>query len=102
MLVSSTILIALILTSPDPRGIILIPFFPLGLFTYIFGEKSGPNEYKNLSYLGYFVYLIIIPMILAISNRQWFYFGLGILAAILIMNVAGCHILIKGLGQSLH
>jgi hypothetical protein len=79
--------VALVVTAPDPRAIVLLPMFPMGLAA-LFGAKGVQPSFLIL---GWFPYLLHAVISLACSKRLWFYLLYAILIVALICNVAGCH-----------
>ena len=85
--------------------LIFAPLFPLGL---AFGvrdliEHFRPNtKFENLKSLGealfvasYAVYIVIFVVFCSIRKWKWYWVTCTILACLLLLNISGCHELLK-------
>jgi hypothetical protein len=89
--------IALIVTSPAPRAVTLLPFFPVGLFAL--GGLKGAEYW--LVAVGWGVYLLHGIATFACRKRVAFYALYCVLILLLLFNVAGCKKILHGL-SSIH
>ena len=73
--------------------LVFFPFFPLGLFSLLHGQEVAPG-YLAMG-CGWLIYIIITDAAL-LANKRFVYFGIyGVLCLLLILNVAGCHQILK-------
>lgn len=89
-LLAVTWLIALAAASPDPRGIVMLLYFPLGLLK-VFSTKPEGSEGGII--LGWLVYGFLSSCVLLIHRKFWFYLVYAVLVVMLLTNVAGCHMI---------
>jgi hypothetical protein len=90
--------VALFATSPDPRGISLLPFFPVGMQILFYKHpESNMNQFMIIGWATYLLYGIIT---LTAQTKKLFYRLLAFLVIILMFNVAGCRILLSSLPKA--
>ena len=78
---------ALFVTCPDPRGIVILHLFPLGLQAFLLPKST---ESLALLVFGWLLYGALCAVILFCSKRLWIFLFYAVLTALLITNVAGC------------
>jgi hypothetical protein len=78
---------ALVAACPDPRGIMLVPLFPLGLAFLLHYEDGGGMVLT----LGWATYLVLSIYVMTSRTKKRFYILYGVLLVLLILNVGGCH-----------
>jgi hypothetical protein len=86
-LLTVTWIIALVATSPDPRGVVLLPFFPSGLMMIFRSEPKSVGDFV----LVWLVYAVLSTCVLLTHRKFWFYLVYGVLVVMLLTNVVGCH-----------
>ncbi|QIF01772.1 hypothetical protein [Roseimicrobium sp. ORNL1] len=79
--------LALVATCPHPTGILLVPYFPLGL-AKILGLEPNDGNGIVMVYIGY---LFLCVAVVTTSKKFWFYVFYILLVCMLLTNVAGCH-----------
>lgn len=85
-----TWLAALLYTAP-PEAVTLLPFFPLGLFAPVFKEGSGAGFSVPLLLLIWVPYALHGYYYFRARRRLAVWVLYAVLAAVLSLNVSGCH-----------
>jgi hypothetical protein len=89
---------AILCVSTDPKSLIFVPMFPLGLF--IFLAAGGSFLLVGISLVvSYAIYVVLFLAML--RAKKWTAFGAicFILAIVLLLNVSGCKQTIQGLSN---
>jgi len=85
---------------PDPRGIGMFLFFPIGLWGFICAalDLHARGETVVLTF-GWIFYLALSITTLLMDRKKWFYACWITLAIVLLLNGVGCHAMLKSLGN---
>lgn len=71
-------------------------FFPFGLWAILHVEPS--NNEIGAAFLGWMIYIPLTIVVMLQKKRRLFYIFYGLLLGLLILNVAGCHMIANDLG----
>ena len=95
LMFSGAWLVALLSTCPSPEGIGILPFFPVGLavLMHLDGAEMGAMV------TGWIVYLVFGILILTARRRRRFRALFIAFIILLLLNVAGCHVVLRGLSH---
>jgi hypothetical protein len=87
-----TWLVALAVTCPHPKGIMFLPFFPVGPFFFVQSlEAAWP--------ILWIVYLFLGIAILSVQTKRAFQRLLLVLIVLLLVNVVGCRAMMREFGS---
>ena len=90
---------AMILSCPDPRGVLFAHLFPLGL-SYLCSTFLNPREGsvidRALPPFAYLVYLTLFLFFCGARRRALYRIAIVALACVLVLNIVGCRRMIRG------
>ena len=84
----------LLVVCPAPQGIMMIPFFPLGL-AFVFRVHDSNNGTAIV--IGWMVYLALGVLVLTARTNRRFYSLYIVLLLLLLLNVGGYHSIFENL-----
>ena len=89
------LIVTLLMVLPAPMGVVLLPFFPEGLFPFLPRRVAGV--------VGWLTYLILTTFLLRSRTRTRFFVLFAVLCALLAVNAPGCKRIAdkKNLGHSI-
>ncbi len=97
ILVISAWISGLLIAFPDPRGIMMIAFFPLGLMGLVCEWINISGTVNAMLAIGWIIFIALTIVAIAQGRKKWFYIWWSILTILLLLNGAGCHAMVKGL-----
>jgi hypothetical protein len=84
--------LAMVASFPSPSGILYVPVFPFGLGC-IFSLLQLPERLSMA--MGYAAYVFAAVAFVSAKTKREFGVALRIYEVMLILNVAGCHIMLR-------
>jgi hypothetical protein len=96
LLITASWIVGGLIACPDPRAIIMMHLFPLGLTYAVCKLLGNDNPHGDmLVYGGWLIYVVLIIAALMVARKKWFYYVWIFMTLLLLFNGVSCHSMIK-------
>jgi len=98
LLITASWIVGLLIACPDPRAIIYVITFPIGLVTGIcrLCGNDNPPCANGILFTLWLMYATLVVVALAVPRKKWFYVVWTIMTLLLVLNGVSCHSELEG------